>query len=124
MDLHMTVRTPHIVDEMGAGVVFGAFDLMTAMAGDWLGLNFPTLSRVFLDIGDIPMAAITGVGSMDRFGEFGHVDIFVTLQARGIIDTLQTVLSPPDLKLLLGQLKFLTEFQFLSGRDREKGKEE
>jgi hypothetical protein len=104
--------------------MFGPRNLVTSVAGDRLGLDFPTLGRVFLDIGDIPMAAITGVCSMDRFGEFDHIDILMTLKACGIVDTFQTVLPPPDVKLLLGQLKFLTEFQFLSGRKPAKARKE
>jgi hypothetical protein len=109
------VRAPHIVNEMGAGVMFRTFNLMTSVAGDRLGLDFSTLCRVFLDIGDVPVAAITGICSMDRFGELGLIDIFMALQARGVVDTFQTVFPPSDLKLLLGQFKFLTESQFLGG---------
>jgi len=124
MHLHMAVRTPHIVDEMGAGVMFGAFYLMASMAGNRLGLDSPPPCRVFLNIGNIPVAAIAGIGAMDRFGESGYIDIFVALQALGVVDALQTVLPSPDLKLLLGQLQFLMEFQFLSGTDPSKTEQE
>jgi hypothetical protein len=122
MDLHMAVGTSHIVDEMGAGVMFGTFDLMTSVAGDRLDMDSAPLSRVDLDIGDIPVAAITGIGSMKRFGEFGHIDIFMALQTFGVVDTLQTVFPSADLILLLGELQLLMEFQFLSGADHEEGK--
>ncbi|NIS60454.1 MAG: hypothetical protein GTO13_07100 [Proteobacteria bacterium] len=81
MDLHMAVRAPHIIDEVGAGIVFGPLDLVASVAGDWLGLDFPALCRVFLDISDIPVAAITGIGTVDRLGEFGLIDSFMALQA-------------------------------------------
>jgi hypothetical protein len=120
MDVRMAVRTPHIVDKMGTGVMFGSCDLMASMAGDPFGLDSPPLCRMFFDIGDIPVAAIAGIGSMDRLGESGYIDIFMTFQALGVVDTLQTVLPSPDLELLLGQLQFLMEFQFLSGTDYRK----
>jgi hypothetical protein len=119
----MAVRTPHIVNEVSAGIMFGTFAFMTSMAGDCLGLDFPALCRVFLNIGDVPVAAVAGIGSMDRFGECGHIDIFVAFQARGVVDTLQAVLPSPDLKLLLSEFEFLVEFEFLSGTDRKEGKE-
>jgi hypothetical protein len=59
---------------------------------------------MFVDIGNIPVATIAGIGSVDRLGEFAYIDIFMALQACGIVDTLQAVFPPPDLKLLLGQL--------------------
>jgi hypothetical protein len=121
MDFYMTVRTSHIVYEMGAGVMFGTFNLVTSVAGDRLDMDSTALCRVFLNIGNIPMAAIAGIGSMDRFGELGLIDIFVALQARGVVDTLQTVFPSSDLKLLLGQFKFLTESQFLGGTNCNEG---
>jgi len=123
VDLHMAVRTPHIVDEMGTGVVFGSFHLMTSVAGNRFGLDSGALRRVFIDIRDVPVAAIAGIGAVDRFGEFGLIDIFMTLQAFGIVDTLQTVLPSPDLELLLGELKFLTEPQLLCRTNRNEDKE-
>ena len=124
MDVRMAVRTPHIVDKMGTGVMFGPCDLVAPVAGDPFGLDSPSLCRMFFDIGDIPVAAIAGIGSMDRLGESGYIDIFMTFQALGVVDTLQAVLPSPDLELLLGQLQFLMEFQFLSGTDsRDEQKE-
>jgi hypothetical protein len=123
----MAVLAPYIVDEMGAGIVFGSFDLMAPMAGDLLGLDSTPSCGVLLDIGDIPVTAVAGIGPVDRFGEFGYVDVPMALQAGRVVDTLQAVLSSPDLELLLGHLDFLVEFQFLCGTDRsgdEKAREE
>jgi len=120
----MAVLTHHVVDEMGTGVMFGSFDLMASMAGNRLGLDSPPPCRVFLNIGNIPVAAIAGIGAMDRFGESGYIDILMALQALGVVDTLQTVFPSPDLKLLLCQLHRLMEFQFLSGTDPSKTEQE
>ena len=119
MNLYMAVLTPHIVDEMGAGVMLRSFYLMASVAGDGLGLDSRTFCGVFLDIRDIPVAAVTGIGAVDRFGELGLIDIFVALEALGVVDAFQTILPAADLELLLGELNFLTHFQLLSERDGE-----
>jgi len=107
MDLYVAVGTPHVIDEMRASIVFGSFHLVASVAGDRFGLDSGALRRVFIDIRDVPVAAIAGIGAVDRSGELPFVDIFMAFQALRVVDTLQTVLPSPDLELLLCQLKLL-----------------
>jgi hypothetical protein len=101
MDLFMAVFTLNIVDEMGAGIMLGAFFLMTTMAGDRLGMNSsPFGFQVVLNVRDIPMTTVAGVGSMDRLGKFPLIDFSVATQAFGVVDTLITVFATLDDKLL------------------------
>ena len=103
MNIYVAVLALNIIDEVGTRIMFCALLLMTSVAGNRFGLDSGALRRVFIDIRDVPVAAITGIGAVDRFGKLGLLDIFMALQAFGIVDTLQTVLPSPDLELLLGQ---------------------
>jgi hypothetical protein len=101
MDLFMAVITLNFIKEMGAGIMLGAFFLMTPMAGDRLGMNSsPFGFQVVLNVRDIPMTTVAGVGSMDRLGKFPLTDFSVATQAFGVVDALITVFATLDDKLL------------------------
>ena len=101
MDLLMAVFTLNVIKEMGACIMFRPLLLMTAMAGHRLGMNSsPFCFQVVIDVRDIPMTTIAGVGPMDRLGKFPLIDFGVATQAFGIVDTLITVFATLDDKLL------------------------
>jgi hypothetical protein len=108
VNLFMTIFTLNLIDEMGAGIMFCRFLLMTAVAGGRLAMDsclfFPDM---FFDIGDIPVATITRICSMDRLGKLSFIDLTpMTSQTFRIIDTLVTVFAAFDDKLLALFLRF------------------
>jgi hypothetical protein len=67
------------------------------MTGDGLGMNFsPFCLHVLLDIGDIPVAAVAGVGSMDGLGKLPFTDFLVAAQTFGIVNAFITVFPTFD----------------------------
>jgi hypothetical protein len=76
MDLFVAISTLNIINEMGAGIMFCRFFFMATMAGDRLGMDFcPFFLDMLLDIGDIPVATVTGVCSVHRLGKCSLVDL-------------------------------------------------
>jgi hypothetical protein len=63
-----------------------------------------------LDIRDIPVATIAGIGSMNRLGKFPLTDLGMATEAFGVVDTLITILPTLDDKLL----RFLSRFRGLA----------
>ena len=96
--------------------MFCRFFLVATMAGDRLGMDFgPFLLDMLFDIGDIPVATVAGVCSMNRLGKLSLVDLIsVTTQAFRVIDTLITVFTAFDDKLLALFLR-LRRFHAFSG---------
>jgi hypothetical protein len=81
MDLRVAVFTLDVVDEMGACVVLSPFLLMASMTGDRLCVDSPSLCfQMGLYIRDIPMAAITGVGTVNGLSEFPFADFGMTTE--------------------------------------------
>ena len=102
VDLFVAISTLNVIDEMGAGIMFCRFLLVAPMARDRLGVNRgPFLLDMLFDIGDIPVATVAGVCSMNRLGKLSLVYLIaVTAQAIRVIDTLITVFTAFDDKLL------------------------
>src|SRR4030042_5575883 len=102
MDIFMAVFALNIVDEVGAPVMFCPRLLMAAMAGHWFHMNLrPLCLRMGFHIRNVPVAAIAGVGSMNRLGEFSLIDLIaVATEAFRIIDAFITVFPAPDDELL------------------------
>jgi hypothetical protein len=88
----MAVLTLYVIDEMSARIMFCPFFLMTSMAGDGFGMNSPPLClHMGFDIRDIPVATVTGVGSMNGLGKLPFTDFLVATQTFGIVNTFITV---------------------------------
>jgi hypothetical protein len=76
MDLFVAVFALNIIDEMSTPVMFCPLPLMTAMAGHGLRMNPCTLClRMGFHIRNVPVAAIAGVGSMDRLSKLSFIDL-------------------------------------------------
>jgi hypothetical protein len=66
MDMLMAVLTLHIIDEVGACIMFCPFFFMASMTGNRFSVNpRPCCLGVGLDVSDVPVAAIARVGSMN-----------------------------------------------------------
>jgi hypothetical protein len=102
MDIFVAVYALNIVDEVSAPVMFHPLLLMAPMAGHWFRMNPGAFCLCMgSHIRDVPMAAIAGVGSMNRLGEFPFIDLIaMTLETFRIIDALIAVLPPSDDELL------------------------
>ena len=114
VNLFMAIFALNFIDEMGAGIMFCRFLLMATMAGDRLGMDSCLFFLdMFFDIGDIPVATITGICSMNRLGKLSLIDLAsVTAQTFRIIDTLVTVFTAFDDKLLALFLRFRRVYAF------------
>ena len=66
VNLFMAIFTLNVIDEMGAGIMFCRLLSMAPVTGDRLAMD-PCLFLfdMFFDIGDIPVATITRICSMD-----------------------------------------------------------
>ena len=53
-----------------------------------------------LDVRDIPVTTVAGIGSMNRLGEFSLTDLAMATEAFGVVDALEAVFPSPDDKLL------------------------
>ncbi len=102
VDILVAVFTLNVINEVGARIMLCPLLLMAAMTGDWLRMNSGTLRlRVGFDIGNIPMTAIAGIGSMDRLGELSFIDLVtMATEAFRIVDTFITVFPASDDELL------------------------
>src|SRR5512139_474214 len=71
VDVFVAVFALNVIDEMGACIMFRPFLLMTSVAGDRFRMNScPFCFGMNLDICDIPVATVAGVGSMNGLGKF------------------------------------------------------
>lgn len=102
VNIFMAVFALNVIDEVGACVMFSPLLFMTAMAGHGLCVNSGALClSMGFHICNVPVAAITGVGSMDGLGKFSFIDLIaVTTETIGIINAFVTVFPAPDHELL------------------------
>jgi hypothetical protein len=71
----MAVFTLNVIDEMGTGIMFCSFLLMTSMTGNGFSMNSsPLRFHMGFDIRDIIVATVAGVGSMNGLGKLPLVD--------------------------------------------------
>jgi hypothetical protein len=81
VNLCVTVFTLYVVDKMGACIMFCPFLLMASMAGDRLSVDStPFCFHMSIDVRDIPMATIAGIGSVNGLGEFPFADFGMATQ--------------------------------------------
>jgi hypothetical protein len=123
VDLCVTVFTLDVVYEMGACIMLCSFLLVATMAGNRLRMDSPPLGfHMSVDVGDVPMATIARIGSMHGLGELPLTDFGVATEAFGVIDTLKTILSALNDKLLplfgFRRLGHRCRFRTLFGRLR------
>jgi hypothetical protein len=110
MDVLMTVFTLNVINEVGACIMLCPFLFVASMASDRLRMNSsPFGFHMSFDVGDIPVATIAGIGSMNRLGKFPLTDLGMATEAFGVVDTLITILPTLDDKLL----HFLSRFRRL-----------
>jgi hypothetical protein len=77
VNLLVAIFALNFIDEMGARVVFQRFFFMATMAGYGLGVDLGLFFLdVILDVGDVPVAAVTGVCPVNRLGKLSLVDLF------------------------------------------------
>jgi len=102
VDLLVAVFALDLVDEVDTGVMFRAFLLVATMARHRFRVDLrPFRFEMSLGVRDVPVAAITGKGSMHRLGKLPLNNLVpVTLQAFGIIDALGAVFSSLDRDLV------------------------
>jgi hypothetical protein len=101
MDLCVTVFTLYVVDKMGTCIMLCPFLLVATMAGDRLRMDSPPLGfHMSVDVGDVPMATIARIGSVHGLGELPLTDFGVATEAFRVIDTLKTIFTTLDNKLL------------------------
>jgi hypothetical protein len=124
VDLCMAVFALDIIDEMSACIMFCPFLLMASMAGDRLRMNSPPFGfHMSIDVRDIPVATIAGIGSVNGLGEFSLTDFGMATETFGIVDALIAIFAAPDDKPLalfcnfrrLGDLCRLGPLFFRSG---------
>jgi len=97
----MAVFALNVIDEMGACVMLRPFLLMTSMTGDGFSMDSPPFRLPMdLDICDVIVATVTGVGSMNGLGELPLADFSVATQTFGVVDTLVAIFPTLDSKLL------------------------
>jgi hypothetical protein len=97
VDVFMTIFTLNVINKMSARIMFCPFLLMTSMTGDGLAMNFsPFCFHVRLEICDIPVATVAGVGSMNGLGKLPFTDFLVAAQTFGIVNTFITVFPTFD----------------------------
>ncbi len=114
VDLDVTVLAPDIINKVDTGIVFDALDLVTAMTCHGFDLNTSPSGGMFIDIGNIPVAAVTGIGTVDGLNEFHLINFLVTFKTRGIVDAFETELPVADLQPLLYGLELLFEAKGLA----------
>jgi hypothetical protein len=101
MDVSMAVFALDVIDEMGARIMLCAFLFMTAMTGDGFSMNSsPLCFHMGIDIRDIPVATVAGVGSVHRLGKLPLADFSMTTHAFGVVNAFVTVFSTFDDNLL------------------------
>lgn len=101
VDVFVAVFTLNVVEEMGACIMLRPFLLMTSMAGDWLGMNScPFCFGMDVDIRDVIVATVAGIGTVNRLGELPFAYFFVTTQTFGVVNTFIAVFSTLDDKFL------------------------
>jgi hypothetical protein len=97
VDVCMTVFTLNVIDKMGARIMFCPFLLVTSMASNGFTMN-PASLRFYMGvhIGDVPMATIAGIGSMDGLGELSFTDLGMATEAFRVIDAFIAVFPALD----------------------------
>jgi hypothetical protein len=100
VDVFVAVFTLNVIDKMSACIMFSRFFLMTPMARNWLCMySRPFGFHMGFHVGDIPVATIAGIGSMDGLGELPFADLGMATEAFGIINTLIAKFATFDGKL-------------------------
>ncbi len=69
---------------------------------------------MFLKIGNVPVTAITGIGTVNRLGESPLVNCFMAFETRRIVDALETKLPATDFQPFLDCLELLFEAKDLA----------
>jgi hypothetical protein len=101
MDVFVAVFALDVVYKMGARIMLRPLPFMAAVTSHRLRVDSTSSGfHVGVHIRDIPVAAIAGVGAMDRLSEFPFVDFGMATEAFGVIDTLVTIFATLDDKLL------------------------
>lgn len=95
MDALVAVFALNVVKEMGTCVMLCPLPFMTSMTGNRFGLDSgPFHFHVLFDIHDIPVAAVTGKGTMDGLGKRSLADLLsVTTKAFRVVNALIAELS-------------------------------
>ena len=97
VDVFVAVLALDVVDKMGARIMLHTFFLMAPVAGDRLRMNFCSLC---LDMGfnvcNVPVAAIAGIGSVNRLCELSFRDLIMAAKTFFTVDTLRAILSALD----------------------------
>ncbi len=101
MDLDVAVLTLDIIDKVRAGVVLYALDFVTTMARHRIGLNPAPRRSMFLKIGDVPVTAVTGIGTVNRLDESPLINCFMAFETRRIVDALKAELPATDFQPFL-----------------------
>jgi len=89
MDIFMAVLTLNIIDEVGTCIMFCPFLFMAPMTGNRFGMNpRPFCLSVGLDISNVQVATVAGIGSMNGLCKFPLADLLVATQTFRVVDTL------------------------------------
>jgi hypothetical protein len=116
MNIFMTVFALDVVYKMSTRIMFCPFFLMASMAGDRFRMDStPFGLPMSFDVGDIPMATVAGIGSVNGLGKLPLTDFGMATEAFGIIDTLKTIFSALNDKLLplFGTFRWLSYLRWL-----------
>jgi hypothetical protein len=102
VNVFMAVFTLNVIDEMGARIMFRPLLLMASMTGDGFSMNSCAFCFLMgLDVCDIPVTTIAGIGSMNGLGKLPLCNLIpMATQTFGVIDTLRAIFATPDDKLL------------------------
>jgi hypothetical protein len=114
VDLDVAVLTLDIIDKVRAGVVLYALDFVTAMARHRIGLNPGPRRRMFLKIGNVPVTAITRIGTVNRLDKSLLVNFFMAFETRRVVDALETELPVTDFQPFLDCFELLFEAKDLA----------
>jgi hypothetical protein len=89
VDVFMAVFTLNIIDKVGTRIMFCPFLFMAPMAGDRFRMNpCPLCLSVGLDISNVQVATVAGIGSMNGLCKFPLPDLLVATQTFRVVDTL------------------------------------
>jgi len=69
VNLLMAVFALNVIKEMGACIMFRRLFFMALMAGDRLGMNSCPSCCMDVDIRDVIMTTVVGIGTVDRLGK-------------------------------------------------------
>ena len=90
MYIYVAILTLNIVDKVCTCIMLCPFLLMASMTGNGFSMNSPPFCLPMgLDVCDVPVATIAGIGSMNGLGKLPLIDLIpMATETFRVVDTL------------------------------------